>query len=113
VINADASEFPFVAALPKREAKKVVSLWDQWQEFKAIVKHRGHVIPKPLAAKLAGVSKQRIHQLVGDGRLQTLEIGGSVFITEESFTSWVSSERKSGPRLRDSIAGRMHDALAK
>jgi hypothetical protein len=90
------SDFPFMETLPKREQKKVRTAWDQYEEFKIIVRERGGVIPPAVAAGLGGVSRERISQLMQKGTLERVELGTFVFITADSFSSWVVSERKSG-----------------
>ena len=96
---ADLAEFPFMGELPKREAKRVHSVWDKWAEIKAIIAAKGTLIPMTLAAEMGGVSKQRIYQLVEAGKLEHVKVGNLGFIAEESFMAWVSSERKTGRPL--------------
>lgn len=99
ILSVDAiniSEFPFVASLPKSEKKKLRSLWDQWEELKQFALSRGHLIPTGMAHTLAGVSRNRVYQLIEDGRLERYQVGHHSFITEESLIKFVESERKSG-----------------
>ena len=105
----DPVEFPFMDGLPKREVKRVHSVWDKWAELKAVMAAKGALIPITFAAELGGVSRQRIYQLVEAGKLQHVEVGNCGFIAEESFMAWVSSERKTGrppAPVPASIAGR-------
>ena len=96
---ADLAEFPFMGELPKREAKRVHSVWDKWAEVKAIIAARGTLIPVTFAAELGGVSRQRIHQLTQAGKLERVNVGDMSFISEASFMEWVKSERKTGRPL--------------
>ena len=92
----DVREFPFVAEMPRGERNELQKLWDELQEVKARVKEKGMLLPVSMAAGLGGVSRQRIHQLCEDGRLERVEIGKGSFVTEHSLTVWVESERKAG-----------------
>jgi hypothetical protein len=100
--TATIPEFAFVEALPKREAKAVHSVTEAWNEFQITLQQKGSVIPPGVAAKMANVSRQRLHQLVQDGRLESVSILNHSFITARSFTDWVSSPRLGG---RPSTAG--------
>jgi hypothetical protein len=105
-------EFDFVADLPKREAKKVQSVIDQWNEFKTLVRSKGTMIPPMIAARIANVSKQRIYQLVDSGTLEHVRIQGHGFITEISFTAWLTSPRTTGRPSSDAEPnGRIVDAI--
>jgi len=92
-------EFPFVATLPKRERSRIGRLWDHFTELSALADVHGMLLPPTLAADLAGVSKQRIQQLMDGGRLEAVEFNGRRYITENSFVEWAKSQRKSGVKL--------------
>lgn len=89
-------DFPFVADLPKREARPVVKLWDELKEFEEMVRQDGAAIPVTFAAKLLNVSRQRVYDLCETGRLRRVELGGHSFITSESLVEWARAEHKSG-----------------
>lgn len=92
-----AKEFPFVEALPKREAKRALTLWEAFKEFLARCEEHGPLIQPSLAAELLGVSKQRVGQLMDDGRFQIIEDPrGTRLITGKSFVDFCHQERKSG-----------------
>jgi len=93
---AEIAEFPFVAALPKREKSKVGKLWDRFQEASRVAEERGMFVPQIVAAKLLGISKQRVNQIVQDGRLETVDVCGERFILEDSLVEFCKLERKSG-----------------
>lgn len=90
------TDFPFVEELPKREKSKVAKLWDTFQRMRDATKQHGCIVPVMLAAKLANVSNQRIHQLMKNETLERIEIDGHAYITETSLLNWVSTERKAG-----------------
>lgn len=93
---AEVSEFPFVGELPKREKSKVGKLWDRLQEASRVVEERGMFVPQSIVAKLLGVSRQRVHQIVQDGRLETVDVCGERFILEDSLVEFCKLERKAG-----------------
>jgi hypothetical protein len=93
---AESIEFPFVAALPKREKSKFTKLWDHFQEVKRVTDERGMIVPPHLAAKLLGVTRQRVNFFMNEGRLDTVEVGGSRYIIEDSLVEFCKLERKEG-----------------
>lgn len=99
------SEFPFVQQLPQREKSKLVKLWDHFAAVRMAIDQHGMLVPVSLAAELAGVSRQRIDQLVDSDRLVRIELNGHPFITENSFVQWAKSERKNGRPLKQHSAG--------
>jgi len=96
MFEASVNEFPFVAALPKREKSKMAKLWDSFREVKAITDEKGMLLPQKFAADLIGVSRQRVQELVEDGRLERVDLRGHPFITEKSMIAFAQSERKNG-----------------
>ena len=89
-------EFPWVGSLPKREKSKFAKLWDQFQAIKRVTEERGMIVPPHVAAKLLGVSRQRVNELLNDGRMETVEVGGARFILEDSLVEFCKLERKEG-----------------
>jgi excisionase family DNA binding protein len=93
---AEVLEMPFMATVPKREKSKLVKLWDHFNELKAITAEKGMLIPQHYAAQVLGISRQRVHVLVNDGRIEAVEVGGCRYVTEESVVAYAHSERKAG-----------------
>jgi len=91
-------EFGFVNGLPKREKSRWQRVREEFDRLRALTEQHGMLVPVHLAAALAGVSHQRIHQLMDDGRLERVDAGGSghPFVTERSLCAWADSERKTG-----------------
>lgn len=87
---------PFLDTLPKREKSKLSKLWDHFQEVKAATAEHGVLLPQHYAADLLGVCRQRVHQLVNEGRLVSVEVGGLRYVTENSMMAFANSERKAG-----------------
>lgn len=100
MIDVAVSEFPFVAELPKRDKAKVANLWDKLAELRAMAQMGGSLVPHKFAAKLLGLSSQRLYQLAHDGRLERVEFEGHSFITERSLVQLARTERKNGRPLK-------------
>jgi hypothetical protein len=92
----DATEFPFVEQLPKREVKKVCGVWDLIKSYRDNYATDGILLPVSISAQALNVSKQRVHQLVETGRLKIRYINGSAFITENSLLECAETARKIG-----------------
>ena len=92
----DAAEFPFVEELPKREASKFVRVWENFQELSRLSKTEGMLIPQAFAAKVLGVHRSRVFQLVEEDRLKVVVVNGERFVTENSVVEYAKSERKAG-----------------
>jgi hypothetical protein len=93
---AQLAEFPFVAELPKREKSKVATLWEAFQEASRVSEERGMFVPPIVAAKLLGVSSQRVGQIMDDGRLESVDVCGHRMILEDSLVEFCKTERKNG-----------------
>jgi hypothetical protein len=108
-MDAQVAEFGFVESLPKRERSKLGKMIDRYREFKAVANGR-MLLPIQAAAALCAVSRQRLWQLVEEGRLEMVTFEGHNYIPEDSLFAWANSERKTG---RPSYAGNltMRDAV--
>ena len=91
-----ASDFPFVADLPKREKSRVVKLWDAFHELAAMHAEHGLPVPRSAAADLLEVSQQRIAQLIAAGKLTVVDFNGHSYVTEKSLKELAKTERKTG-----------------
>jgi len=96
MFEAEALEFPFTADMPKREKSKLVKCWELLQRMKAVSATEGSLVPLMMGAKLLGLSRSRVDDVVRDGRLKRVEIDGHVFLTENSIVEFAQVERKSG-----------------
>lgn len=96
MFDSAVCEFPFVEGLPVREKSRIGKAWDIVSHMREAQAQHGLLIPERLAAKLAGVSSQRIGQLALGERLNRVYIDGHPFITEDSLVAWLKSERKTG-----------------
>jgi hypothetical protein len=61
-----------------------------------VVEGKGTVVPPVLAAKLLGISRQRVWELANDGKLERIEFEGHSFISENSIVALAKTERKAG-----------------
>jgi len=97
VISDLTTEFPFVEALPKREAKKIVSVWDKVQDYQRHVEEHGAPIPNELAADLLGISRQRVHQLKQTSGLTLIPLpNGGNAISYFSLREFAKKNRPAG-----------------
>jgi len=94
--SAQSIEFPFVAALPKREKSKLAKLWDTFKELHEVAKEKGMFVPPHVAASLLGVSRQRVHVLLNEGRIETVQVAGERYVLEDSLVAFCKLERASG-----------------
>lgn len=94
--NVATSEFPFVQELPKRERSKLANLWDVLKEARAATEHHGSLVPPSFAADLLGISRQRLHVLMEEGKLETVTFHGKRFVGENSLVAWAKAERQNG-----------------
>lgn len=91
-----AFEFPFVEELPKREKSKLRKVWDELEALRQVSAEKGQLLPVQFVSELASVSRQRVHELMTEGRLERVEVNGRPFVTESSLLAWVKTERKAG-----------------
>ena len=96
VIDAPATDFPFVAELPKREKSKLVKLWDAFRELAEFQEQHGFPVPRTAAAALLEVHPTRIDQLIADGRLMPHKFHGHIYISQNSLVAHARTERKTG-----------------
>lgn len=82
MFEADALEFPFASAWPKREKSRLVKCWELLQQMNKISETDGSLVPLTLGAKCLGLSRSRVDDIVRDGRLKRVTIDGHVFLTE-------------------------------
>lgn len=96
-----ANEFPFVIELPKREAKKALTYWEQVEHLAAVQEKVGPIAPQSLVAKVLRVSRQRVGQLCESGLLEGVNVDGRVFVTKRSLEAYAEREHKAGRPLKE------------
>lgn len=100
MFEAVATDFPFVAEMPKREKSRLVKAWETFQEISRIAETEGTLIPQVFAAKVLDLSTQRISQLCNEGKLKVVVVGSNRFVTEKSVLDWARGEHKAGRPLK-------------
>jgi hypothetical protein len=98
--EAEAMEFPAFADMPKREKSKLAKVWETFQAMSKIVEEKGMLVPQTFAAKVLGISKQRVGVLADAGKIEAIEFNGTRFITEQSLIAHAKTERKAGRPLK-------------
>jgi len=93
---SNTADFPFVAELPRAEKKAVKSFWEQFDEMRAAIKEHGIMLPTGAVAKLLGVSRTRVYDLIENGTLLTYTFNGQKLVTEKSVVAWSVAEHKNG-----------------
>ena len=69
---------------------------DEFGRFQHVSKIVGGLVPQAQAALVLGLSKQRINDLVGGGRLREHDFFGKNFIACSDIGKFQSKERRSG-----------------
>lgn len=100
MFEATATEFPFVQEMPKRERPAFLKVWDAFKEYARVSEAEGSLVPIPFAAKVLDVSRQRVYELIEDGRLKVLRVNGHTFVTGNSVVAYADTERKAGRPLK-------------
>lgn len=95
-MDVPVTEFPFVADLPKREVSKLRTLWEDFKALKPIVEKRGALVTPQAACDLLGVSRQRVLELIDQGRFTPIRFHGRVLVAEDDIVAFAESERKNG-----------------
>lgn len=90
------NEFTFVKDLPKRERSRMQIVLDQFKAFSQIQQEKGTLVPAAFAAKMLGVCKQRVSQLMDEGVLERVDFNDHPFITQESILRFCKSARQPG-----------------
>jgi len=96
MMKAVTADFPFVAELPKREKSKLVKLWDEVKALAEASKEHGALLPVGIVVGLLGVCRQRVYDLIEEGKLQSFKVHGHVMVSEKSIEEWCRTERKAG-----------------
>lgn len=96
MFEAEALEFPWVNELPKREKSRVSKAVDLVKEFAALQKEHGALLPAAMVAAALNVSRERVSQFIGEGRLKAVQFRGVNYIGEDALREFVKLERKVG-----------------
>jgi hypothetical protein len=69
---------------------------EEFARFQMVAKHVGGLVPQAQAARILGLSKQRINDLVAGGRLREHDFFGKNFIACADIEKFQGQERPSG-----------------
>lgn len=89
-------EFPFVESLPKSEKSKLAKIWDAFHAARALSAEHGILLHQSFVALLLDISRQRVKELIKDGRLKAVMLGDKELVTENSVIAWAQAEHKAG-----------------
>jgi hypothetical protein len=96
-----AEMFPSIAAsTPARKRSPLREMID------AISVH-GPLLPQGFMHIALDMSRQRVHQLIADGRIATIHVAGKQFIPLAALDVFLSEERKTGRPAKDPTLARM------
>ncbi len=95
-----AEMFPSIAASTPRKRSPLREMVD------AISVH-GPLLPQAFMHIALDVSRQRIDQLIQDGKLATIELSGKKFVPLAALDVYLSGERKVGRPFKDPSLSRM------
>ncbi len=87
--------------MPKSQNRFAVAWRETKAEFDAYLKEaerEGGLLLPSMAARLVGLHRSRIHQLLAEGRFTKFEHLDQVWISRREFAAWVHSERDKGGR---------------
>jgi hypothetical protein len=87
---------PTFASLPKREKGRMRSVWDRFKATMDATEKHGTLVPPFIVAKLLDVSPQRVHVLLNEGRLMSVEVEGYRMVPAQAVAEYANSERKAG-----------------
>ena len=90
--DIQASEFPFVKDIPKRDKTRL----ERFLEVLAVAREKGPVWSIQVCARVAQISNQRVHELMRNGQIESVEVDGHPLIVESSFLAWLKVDNKGG-----------------
>jgi hypothetical protein len=85
--------FPTIAATARKRSPLRVMM-------DAVERH-GPLVPRAFIHVALDMSKQRVHQLVHEGKLATIDVCGRDFVPLASLDVFLSDERKAGRPAKD------------
>ena len=95
---AVVEQFSFPWEVPASESKKVRSKWEELKEMSALDddESTGGLVPLNIVPILLDVSRQRVHELLTQGRFESHEFFGHKFLTVKSIAEHINTERRNG-----------------
>jgi hypothetical protein len=74
---------------------------DEFRRFQHVARYSGGLLPQATAARVLRLSKQRVNDLVADGRLREHDFFGKNFISCADISAFKKLERKHGRPKKD------------
>jgi hypothetical protein len=97
---AEASQIEF-SDMPRAQ-NRFVRAWEEtksdYQAFKRDFEHEEALLMVSMVAKLIGVHRSRIHQLLSEGKLTKFEHFDLIYVSKREVLAWLYSERDKGGR---------------
>jgi hypothetical protein len=112
IVTDGTLEFPWVRDMPKRERRQVQSVWDKIDEL-VQVQRDTPIVNQHIVACALRVSRQRVWQLLDEGKLEEVDFHGARFVTIRSLRAYAETTRKTGgrlPRCKPSLSQQMKAA---
>lgn len=81
-----------------------------WHYVKATTQH-GPLAPPAMVAASLGISRQRVYQLMDEGRLESIEVDGKKFIPAHKLEEFLLIARKSGQHSEFHVPERYSEFL--
>lgn len=94
--KATEPDLPFTDLPPARRVERSVEDW--LEDFNAVAKGKGGLVPVSAMTDLFDVTRQRVHQLIAAGRLEKIQYGGVAFVTGRSIKEWRNDREHTGGR---------------
>jgi excisionase family DNA binding protein len=91
-MEATAEQMELLAGFSVEKVRKPSVL----RELAEVFDKHGPVVPQHMVAKLLGVSRQRVGNLVDEGRIAVVRLGGHQFVPYEALRYFLADERKNG-----------------
>ena len=98
---AGAVAQPWLFDVPATELKRVKNKWEELAEMADKSEEVGGLIPPALAASLLDVSRQRVHNMIERGRINSWMFFGDRYVSAAEVHAFMASERKPGPKPGD------------
>ena len=89
--------FPWV----ERQAQKKSA----WREMVEAFEVHGYLLPRAHIPVVLDVSRQRVHELISEGRIATVMVQGREFVPLSSLETFLVDERKTGRPVKELTLG--------
>jgi excisionase family DNA binding protein len=91
-MQVTAEQMELLAGFPVEKVRRPSLL----RELAEVFDRHGPVVPQHMVAKLLGVSRQRVGQLVEAGRIAVVRLAGHQYVPYDALRYFLAEERKNG-----------------